>query len=426
MDLRDVLRVLLRRLWVVIVVTAAAFVTMVAVRYYTKKDQYRATMTFLLRPSIYDSTQVFYEEPQYFISPLSISDRLQRLSGDLADERVRLALEANDPPIVKPAISLTPGADEKSLAVTVEAGTRDDAFNTIAVIQRVYYEFDEQIMNESLDRALKLVEDDLNPATKGSKRSRAISQRQTADRVRAEQLGSKVAIDPEEEAKFGEKQISTLQSSLMQSRISEAEKAHELEAIQRQRRGSQLDVVLGSQPLPAKTLPPPTLETFELYQDLLRLRTELTRVKRRYQEGYDKVEVVRDEIAALQDQIRSVTRGPGLFDELVAVRRIELLKANQEFLDVLLASERNALKVLSEKLKLIRAEETRAVAAEAEVDRLEVRKRDIEERINLSPPTIEVLRQPTVNLATVQFETSTWLMIALVSLVLGVASAYLL
>lgn len=427
MDLRDVLRVLLRRLWVVVVVAGASFITMVAVRYYTKKDQYRATSTFLLLPSLYDSTQVYYEEPQYYISPLSIADRIQFLSGERADKAVQKALDENDPPITsKPIISLTPGADNKSLQVSVTADTADDARNTIEVLKRVYYEFDEALMDDTLRRALSLVKADLDPEKPNSKARKAIDQRAQADRVRAEELESIDVVDPALDVKFRGDQIVSLYGALVGSLRAEAEAKHELDSIRRRQQRSEVDRFLDRVDVPRPTLPPPTPETYELHEELGLLTTELTRLKRRYQEGYEKVEEVRDKITALQDRIREAARGPNPLDALMAERKIELLQANQAFLRELFVSEKTSLKTVNEKLKRIEAEEARAVASEKEVDGLREKERDINERLDLRPPNIEELRAASVGLASVQFETSTWLMILLVSLVLGVASAYVL
>lgn len=426
MDLRDVLRILLRRLWVVVLVTAASFVTMVAVRYYTKKDEWRASATFLLLPSQYDATQIFYQDPQYPIAPRSIADRIQLLNGDRAGDLVKKALEAHDPPLMPASISLTAGADEKSLLVTVAADSEQEARDTIEVLRTVYYEFDEALIDESLERAQKLVVAQLDAENPESKRRKLIDQRIRADQKRAEEFAEINVVDPELDVKIRGQQIGTLYSALVESQRVEAETAHELDAIRRRRQGSQINRVLESQDVPAPLLPPPTPETHELYQEMARLNAELDRARRRYQDGYDKVEEVRDRLNALQSQIRAVARGPNLIDVQVAERKIELLRANQEFLKELIGSEKDALRKIGDKLRTVQAEDKRTEALQAEVDRLEERGRDIEERLKLKPPNIELLRTPTAGLATVQFESSTWLMILLVSVVLGVASAYVL
>jgi capsular exopolysaccharide synthesis family protein len=425
-DLRDVFRILWRRLWVLAVVFLLCFGAMVGVRLRTKKDLYAATATYLLLPSGYDLINVYYQSPQEsLISPLSIKDRARLLSSDRLLDEARQAMARLEPPILsfeRPALQV---GEDNSLTITARADTQEQAVRILEAYKQVIIDFDFQQVVQMNRRAADRVAELLDLNREDSPASRLRRQLEKVQRVREAELEPLGVTDLKQEIAWRSRQVDSVRGSLLASQADQKRAAHSLEKLKKLREDSALNLFLKVQPIPAILEPPPTIKTYQLRDQMRGLIQRLAEMKRRYTEEHPKVRDLRVEMERLQEDIQRAALGPAEPDFLLIQEEIGLHLANQEFLRQVEGDERKQIRLLQEKDQIVSREEELAARLKDEVDKLEVRRRELEDRLAQKPPNVEELKKVSVGLASVQFEASTWLMIGLVSLVLSVASAYL-
>lgn len=427
MDLRDVLRVLVRRFWVVAVVTMVAAAAMIAVRFYTKKDAYRASSTWIFKKTIYETGLGYIqEESPYPFAPPTIPLRITELTGDRALKLVEVELKNRNLPVVQP--TLKPGPEEDSLVVSVMALTKEDALGIIIALAEIYHEYDRETLLEALTEAQKQHTRSLDVNDEKSAAYQAIEQRKTANETQLKALKKIGVFDSELELDILKSSITGLSRALSSSSQSLKQSSFKLNQLKSRRDQSTLVGIIQRLDIPFRIQEGPSIDTFALHEKMRGLRTELELLQRRYHDEYFKVREVRDRIAQLQQSILDVDSGPRIYDILVADEQIALMKATEKFHRELISTEKEKHKKLKRALKEIELEENPARELEKDVQEQRARLKEIDRRLELvrNLESIKVLREPRVVLATVQFETSTWVMIALVSLILGVASAYLL
>lgn len=424
MDLRDLLRVLFRHIRWVIGGFFVTFLVMAGTRFWTRADSWQASETLLMRGSAFDSQSYLFNvqgDSSTTPAPPTIKERTQLLSGKEARQQVEEALRRELPQYAGVVASVTPGADN-TIDISVEAPNQDDALKILGVVCTAYRAYDKANLTKHVEIRLDMIGRELDTSDINSLASLAIKLRDDATRAREEKIsGLGLKLPVEVDLKFRTDLLATLRSSFWQSGQAEREAREKLRLHKTRYDEGAADQIDEMLPVPARVEPKPTKENYELLKKQERLRADLGRLLRRYQDEHPEVQKLRDQILGLQEEILQATRG-NPYDQVVLVDQIALLKVNQDYLGELMEGESVNVKALSE----IKVKEDAAALQEAEVAKRRARQGELLKEKGEPKDMLQTLREATAGQTRIRWELSTGLMFLLVSLVVGVASAYLL
>lgn len=422
MELRDLLRVIRRRLGVLILVFLVAAGAMGSGLIYTRKPLFKADATILFKPTPIETG--VYITTSFPAAPVPVKSRIALIRGvKVLDRAVEILKMGRDQ--IEGMLAVTVGTEDNTVVLTVTSGSQEEALRVLNGVLEAYKAYDCESVTKRLDDREKAITKDgkVTPAALLAEADAADAEI-VAARADAERLG---IIDLDLQVKLMSDQVASSMALRRTGELEIRKSEQRLKDLESRSQGSFVQQLLIHQFPPIVDAPDYVAEARPMLQRVSELKATVAKYEKQYTDDYRKVSSLRDEIVALETEIRDLSR-IGRPEELrVARAEKSIADTNVKFLDTLVRSEHAALTEIQKIQRRIRDNEVKAKERREKVKGLESDLATIVEQRSMAEGAFfETLKLPRTYLGRAAVETSTLVVTGFLALLLAFGSIYVL
>lgn len=431
MELRDLLRVVKRRFGVLVLVFVVAASAMGSGLFYTRKALFKAEAMILFKPTPIETGVYVTTSFPAALAPVKSRMTLIRGVNVLREAGKILGMDADE---IAALLAVTVGAEDNTVVLAVTHADQAEALRILKGVLEAYRDYDRlQVTGrlEERERTLKKAVKDADgrwvfTLTAEKLLAEADAAQREIDAARAE-AESRGIIDLDLQVRLMSEQVASSMTLKRAAELDGRKADQRVKDLESRSQGSVVQQVLIHQYPPIVEAPEYVSEARPLLQRLGELKATLAKYEKQYTDDYRKVGELRDEIVALETEIRDLSR-VGRPEELrVTKAERSIADANVKFLETAIRGEHAALTEVQRIQRRLKDNEQvvkdrREAARNLEADAATIN----EQKAMASNAFFEVLKDPKTSLARAAVETSTLVVTGFLALLLALGSIYVL
>lgn len=427
MDLKDYLKIIRRR-WLQIIVIAAAVAGVQLLTVMTKEQRYSASAEILFKPSPYEQSLMVPEE--YAQQVLPMESKITLLKSDPVMRRACEILEKTyniktSPEKIQPSISTAKGSEPNATVVTVVDVVPD---NTVAVVRAVI----EAYIDHLVDTSLKSVKD--AKSFQDSRREKIEADIRTMYDQLRESFRSEFAKqgiwDPESQTAVKINQLIELEKTKQQNQLEVARIQNRIDRLPAEAMESIKNEVVARHLSPYAESSDRPSEPTPLAARRAELQTRIDTLRKKYHERHPSIVELRDEIEGVQEALRREAAVAPVVKHRALKDQIEILRDTGKFIDEILGAEWQTMSAITEQKFAYEERKRKLDDLHGRLLKINDKIEELDLMLKKKPgeyqASIETIREPRAALAVPKAERTTFPIIFLVSLVIGIAGGYII